>query len=576
MSTVRQRRWGSYAILIATCLVVGVPVLADLAGDPLRRPFGYLAADAFYYLTVARNIVLRGSVSMDGVHPTNGFHPLWQLAAAMSYGVARLFRHPGHALFALAVANLAFVVGAVWLLGQTLIRIQRSLTVLFLGLPFGLYALFVLPAWTVPLGKLGAIGGAEGPLPLYGTLYSFVNGMESGLALFAFALAARLLTRHMASRSLKRGLQCGGALAFLALARLDHAALVLVPLGAWALLILRNPRRRRFAVGAVVAAIGPLALYLLVNVCYAGTAVPVSGAAKATFPVPQTYVIDGAAEFLRSPWSDHHLLALYRSAPETLSILATMFYLCIVLRVQLKGRPRGLRLRPFATRLDAFLVMMSPGILALDAYDILYVSGIGHWYFPVVTLCISLQFLSLWNALWTAWRRASAGRRVPPALRSSWWRAASGLGIAALTVLGFYRYQRVLPYHRLYSDFCYQIAPRVRLALHDAVPNLLEMDDGVIGYCLDVPAMSGMALALDKEAFVAWRERRLLEVAVGRGFGAVATLFYAPHDVTLTSAPGAVTRWLGYMEVGLPAGYQARVLYGDTEFTIVTVTGPPR
>jgi hypothetical protein len=342
-------------------------------------------------------------------------------------------------------------------------------------------------------------------------------------------------------------------------------------------LILRDPRRRPFAAGAIVATVGPLVLYMLVNVWYAGTAVPVSGAAKATFPVPQTYVIDGATEFLRNPWSDHHLLALYRSAPETLSIIATMIYLCIVVRVQLRGRPRGLRLRPFATRLDAFLVMMSPGILALDAYDILYVFGIGHWYFPVVTLCISLQLLSLWTALWTAlWRRPRRGLRVPPVLGSPWWRAACGIGLAALTVLGFYRYQRLVSYHRLYSDFCYRIAPRVRLALHDEVPDLLEIDDGVIGYCLDVPAMSGMGFALDKDAFVAWRERRLLEVAVGRGFGAIATLFYAPHDVTVTSAAGAITRWLGYMEVGLPAGYQARVLYGDKDFTIVTVTGPPR
>ena len=38
---------------------------------------GLLADDAFYYFTIARNIVVGQGVTFDGLAPTNGFHPLW-------------------------------------------------------------------------------------------------------------------------------------------------------------------------------------------------------------------------------------------------------------------------------------------------------------------------------------------------------------------------------------------------------------------------------------------------------------------------------------------------------------------
>lgn len=40
---------------------------------------GLLVDDAFYYLQVARVFAQKGILSFDGVHETNGFHPLWML-----------------------------------------------------------------------------------------------------------------------------------------------------------------------------------------------------------------------------------------------------------------------------------------------------------------------------------------------------------------------------------------------------------------------------------------------------------------------------------------------------------------
>src|SRR4051812_16890507 len=84
----------SVGVLIATCATLAIPVLVDIAHDPRVRPFGYVAADTFYYLSVGRNIVDLGLVSMDGQHPTNGFHPLWQAIVAILYGSCRLVHAP--------------------------------------------------------------------------------------------------------------------------------------------------------------------------------------------------------------------------------------------------------------------------------------------------------------------------------------------------------------------------------------------------------------------------------------------------------------------------------------------------
>ena len=84
--------WSTF-VLAVTCLILAVPILIDVLRSPRLRPFGYVAADTFYYLSVARNIVEHGSPSMDGLHPTNGFHPLWQIATSLVYGLCKLVRH---------------------------------------------------------------------------------------------------------------------------------------------------------------------------------------------------------------------------------------------------------------------------------------------------------------------------------------------------------------------------------------------------------------------------------------------------------------------------------------------------
>ena len=51
---------------VAVCCVPLDALLRDLSCD-----------DSFYYGGIARELATTGSSSFDGLHPTNGYHPLW-------------------------------------------------------------------------------------------------------------------------------------------------------------------------------------------------------------------------------------------------------------------------------------------------------------------------------------------------------------------------------------------------------------------------------------------------------------------------------------------------------------------
>src|SRR5215475_3514123 len=45
--------------------------------------------DAYYYFKVAQNISEGHGSTFDGIHPTNGYHPLWMLICIPIFALAR-------------------------------------------------------------------------------------------------------------------------------------------------------------------------------------------------------------------------------------------------------------------------------------------------------------------------------------------------------------------------------------------------------------------------------------------------------------------------------------------------------
>ena len=132
--------------IVVAVLAFAIPSIADLCGASCkRRAFGWVAADTFYYLTVARNAVRYGRVAYDQVHPNNGFHPLWQIICTGLAAIAGLLHSDDWLVPAVVWVGIAFIALAIPLLGRSLAA-DGHLSVFFPLLPVGVYALAILPA----------------------------------------------------------------------------------------------------------------------------------------------------------------------------------------------------------------------------------------------------------------------------------------------------------------------------------------------------------------------------------------------------------------------------------------------
>ncbi len=156
--------------------------------------------DAFYYLEIARRIDHGQGFSFDGIHATNGFHPLWQwILAGVGLGVG----------------------------GQT--AFVRADLLVCLVLTFAALALIIRVVWSW-LGPGPALMGAV--LVVHGrdAMTSFVDGMEGALSLLCLALVVTALVWYFEAPSTRRAALVGALSAVLVLARLDMVAVIwLVP-----------------------------------------------------------------------------------------------------------------------------------------------------------------------------------------------------------------------------------------------------------------------------------------------------------------------------------------------------------
>jgi hypothetical protein len=314
-------------------------------------------------------------------------------------------------------------------------------------------------------------------------------------------------------------------MAALVLARLDCAMIVAGLLGAqlvWA--ALRRDRLLAAAAvrtGAVVAVV--VACYLAWNLAYAGAALPVSGTLKTTFPRPTL----GNARDIRNLLSGedaYALLRVYRQAPVVLSAIAAVCWLAGVVRRPRLGDPAS-----STARWRVALTGTALGVVTLDAYDFFFVPGSnqGHWYFPIQLLFISLAALE-----WAARVRALD-------------RPAIAALAAAVSVVAFLGVGRSPDHHERFAAFWYDEAPRVRAFYGNAPPRLLAVDDGIDAFALGFPSMSALGLMIDADAVDAVEQKRVVRLALARGFDRISSVAYADgKGLTAASSSDDVRSWV--------------------------------
>ena len=292
--------------------------------------FGFFEDDFFYYVQVARNLVAHGTSSFDGVHLTNGYHPLWLVTLT---GLYWLFK--GTAFFvavqtvslALLVAFYAATVRILERLAATHVRLAALLLSLHVLLLFR-YGMEVSAA--LPLG-MAAIAYTLGPTFRWRAPQTFVYGLIACLTV---------------------------------LARLDSALLVALLFCAKTVAS-RAPWPERWKRAAIFAvAFVPFFVYLAVNVHVFHSLLPVSGHAKQLKPLWPASMVPATS------------LVLPLDRMKAVFVLPALLLLAlglVSLPIRWKSLPRHTR--------PVYLALLAFPFLHLAALSLLSDWPVWPWYF---------------------------------------------------------------------------------------------------------------------------------------------------------------------------------------------------
>lgn len=215
-----------------------------------------LEDDFFYYAQAARNLVFSGTSTFDGIHLTNGYHPLWFLVIAVItkiFGIGGLLGATTVYPFAIAVETL-----------QSLIVIGAAY------LSFKIASKFCSENISLCI-QLLTVGA---------TLMQARTGMETGLAIVMILALVAFRIHDGFHWNFTHSLLYGVLGSIAILSRLD-VALMVGPMVGYDLLTEVRGWRARFEVSLTIAlGLFPLVGYFLSNLVIFHTLMPISGTAK--------------------------------------------------------------------------------------------------------------------------------------------------------------------------------------------------------------------------------------------------------------------------------------------------------
>ncbi|MCU0611561.1 MAG: hypothetical protein MUE60_07210 [Candidatus Eisenbacteria bacterium] len=200
------------SLILSHAAVLGIPALRADRASWARWP---MIDDAFYYLQPAWNLAHGRGLTLDGMSPTNGFHPLWMLVLSATALVA-----PSKMVFFDTVRALSLIVFYAACLSFASLALaifeSRALMISALVLYLGIPHLFA----------------------------AHMNGLETGLALLLTVLVLRLMVQTGTSGRVSAATTAslGALTALLFLTRTDAIATILPVWGIWVFGSLRSYR----------------------------------------------------------------------------------------------------------------------------------------------------------------------------------------------------------------------------------------------------------------------------------------------------------------------------------------------
>jgi hypothetical protein len=421
------------------------------------------AADAFYYLTIAKRTPLGTFATFDGIAPTNGFHPLWQ------YVLVFLNDYVGGDkdafVWAVFLMNAAVAGVALYLLARTAYERHRNLPLVGLFLVPGVFHAL---AWERSLYAISS--------------WKVINGMETAASLLVMALVVVRLARIAGPERAAQWTEddfaaLGGLAALLVLARLDNALLLFtLPLY---LIRTRRPRDAAYLLGIPSAV---LLLYVAANLAAGLPALPVSGTSKTGFHLFGTVRV--VVDSLLAPVVDVFGTSVSEGLRFRSRVLGLLALVCAgTLAVAVAPTLRALtRRRVDAPDLDPFVPLLLFLLLRISYYLVFVrLSHQGFWYYADVAVVLAAVILLKMPSL---------------AALSIYWKGA----ITLLWLVLYVQSARELTTFAASHRWCPQLLAVRGAAITQCLkqriarPRLLDASDGVFSFYVDLPAapMSGL------------------------------------------------------------------------------------
>jgi hypothetical protein len=482
-----------------------------------------LTGDSYHYLAIARKANISHIYTYDGVHVTNGFHPLWQYVIRGVFAGLDLQSHESQAVAVMWMALTAATIGIV-LTAVAVIRMTNQYFLALLLVP----GLFYLTAG-VHVRTL--------------SIWSALDGMESAFSvlfggIFFFVFSAYSVDGHgkrtINAVSLCRGL--GLVLPFLILSRLDDV--FILPAFLIALLGVDEPLRKRLA--AALWIVGPSTLAVLAYMAYnkvtVGVSMPLSGGTKSGFVGFLSAYMTAA---IHLPLLLDLKGLLTKSPADGAAIFSNSFRFVEVAYPMVAAAFGALAVRKFMRhRPEAFVLLsICLYIVFKEAYNFLNVHPWhqASWYYVFITLCLSvLGTLALKNP-WVSVKQNSLARN-----------GIVTLGISLMLLSGSQYYSSIVyqnPNGPVPKFWERRSEIRKELTGH-GVSGLINVDDGITAFLLDLPNLHGFAFAIDVEGQKAHKAGRMLSLAHSRGINGIAGFEYMSADQPPQS-DADIKRYLG-------------------------------
>ncbi|MCX7736910.1 MAG: hypothetical protein N2319_09370 [Candidatus Kapabacteria bacterium] len=487
-------KFGLKAILVIflTAFFCIYPPLRNYKQNDIKAAFDYFAADAFYYLNVADNYQKTGFSTYDGIHSTNGFHPLWQYI--LNFSFTKIDNPEVQIKFVFFLSILLVSLGAVFLsiaLLKFFDSFSLSLITIIPGFLFLLFSFVVFP---------------------YGSPWSFMNGMETPLSIFLFGLFFLILSFSKDLNSLGhiKLFILSVFLTFITFSRLDDIFLLVA---FSILLIFKSERKERLRKSIIFLAF-PFTLltaYLIYNLSYSGFLLPVSGLIKSNFSFDNfIYTFSSLTSFgIKDNFFGEH--SYWRVIFLWIPLLFAAYYLN----------------KNFSKSSNEFwiLIPLSFYIVIKALYDLFFVNfwDQGHWYFALSIIITNILIGETIQKFKT--------NKIPSIL------VVISVLIITIIYANFFMEKFRFKENKYYEFWQKRHKIEKQISEIYEGKGIIEFDDGIIAWSLNYPIISGTGLNLDKEAFEYYKKGEFIDLAVKRAYSAMASVLYInPPNEALTDS----------------------------------------